>query len=192
MDILLDKMGCVELKGLPVDLLTEYYNALATELDRPILTEPATASKLVRRITTLRGVRYAKGLDPDTPANLVVCLAAEPAEGLTIGKRNPQGRAPNFNRYPTKDAPTPPDHGIRAKALELLLTGCVPDDIEMLVIMDGTPEQCVRHTRYRALELIRVLNYRDGWGFYEDADGRIYATDNPEDVDLAADELSVL
>jgi hypothetical protein len=86
---------------------------------------------------------------------------------------------------------TRPGIGLRLKALELLETGCTPDDVEFLVIQEGDPATR-SHTRYRALELIRVLNYRNGWGFYEDVDGKIYATDDPEEVDAALDELAVL
>lgn len=190
MDLDLNSTSKLQLTGLPASLLLDYYNMLAKEVDLPTRDTLEPAHNLARRITTLRGVRMAQGMDRQTPPNHIVCLSDDPARGLVVGKRSPSGCAPNFNRYP-KDKVTRPDHGLRLKALELLETGATPDDIEFLVIKEGDPK-AKAHTRYRALELLRVLNNRDGWGLYQDIDGKIYATDRPEDVDLAIDELSVL
>jgi hypothetical protein len=186
----LDNTSAMQLKGIPVELLLEYYNQLAKQLELPPRDVLDPPSQMVKRITTLRGVRYAKGLGREGSHRLVVCLSSGPSESMTVGKVNPQGVPPNFNRYPGETV-TRPDRGVILEALEQLEAGCTADDIEFLVISKGAPSRL--HTRYRALELIRVLNHKHGWGFYLDNfDGKIYATDKATDVDLAIDELDVL
>lgn len=119
----------------------------------------AAAEKAAKK--SEKSKKAAKGDDP---------LAKPP------GRR---GAVAKFDFEPGERQTAPRPGTLRGRAFELLQVGTTPEELEDLVVkfwkekgMDIDNMKIGK--RLRALELVRLLRYQNGYGFKQEADGNIY------------------
>jgi hypothetical protein len=89
-----------------------------------------------------------------------------------------RGAVAKFDYEPGERQVAPRPGTLRGRAFELLQVGTTPEELEDLVVKFWKekglkPEDQKIGKRLRALELVRLLRYQNGYGFKQEADGSI-------------------
>jgi hypothetical protein len=101
---------------------------------------------------------------------------AELEELLGAAPKKRRGRKASFEYEPLASITEPRDGTLRADCLAMLLEGTTIDELEakMVEYRDTKGVEWKVSARYRALEILKLLNLQNGYGFTEE-DGKIWA-----------------
>lgn len=177
-------MTTKQLNESKLSTLVEYYNELAEGAEQKTIAKFKDRETAIKRIAALRETikveAKAKAKAEKDAAKLA--KVAKPAKvksddplAKPSGKR---GAVAKFDYEPGERQTAPRPGTLRGRAFELLQVGTTAEDLEDLVVefwkekgMDLDAMKIGK--RLRALELVRLLRYQNGYGFKQDKDGNI-------------------
>lgn len=179
-------MNTKELNAAPISSILAHYNELAKAAGLKELKGFKDKPTAIAKVAQIKAVIAEQKKEASKPAKKVAVKAAKKAAKKSSNRdplgeeetKKGRGAVAVFDYEPAERQTAPRPGTLRGRAFELLQVGTTAEDLEDLVVTFWKekgikPEEQKIGKRLRALELVRLLRYQNGYGFKE-KNGQIY------------------